>query len=136
MGYVAHVVSTDVEYFCGARSELTRKRGDIVARSPANGVHRKGSFKPGYGFVECELAPAPSSEETLVSVERLGGGRAVALVGNADTRPSGPVTSRKEGQVIVTVLERIGGGFVVELPSEAINSTGRVPVPEKSVKFP
>jgi len=39
------------------------------------------------------------------------------------------------GEVIVTVLRRVEGGFLVELPQEAI-TTGRVRVSEGLVKFP
>ena len=110
-----------------------------MSRSAANGVtHRrtKTRFRPGYGYVECDLAPAPSAEEALVFVDLLGGGRAAALVNNADVRPSGPVRAEIKGEVVVTVLKKVTGGFLVELPNEAINSAGRVPVSENAVKFP
>lgn len=101
-----------------------------------NGVsHKKGSFRPGYGFVRCDLAPAQFEGETLVSIVRLDGGSAVAIVGKGDTRPHGPVNQPTVGDVIVTVIERIDKGFLVELPAEAINSTSRVRVPEARVHF-
>jgi len=110
-----------------------------VGRSAASGVtHRRGQFRPGYGFLTCELAPAPSnsSDEALMFVDRLDGGRVAALVTSADVRTHSPVRSPQQGQVIVTVLQKLTGGFLIELPHEPINSSARVPVPENVVKFP
>jgi len=109
-----------------------------VARVSNGVTHRrpKARFTPGYGFVNCELAPAQSVEETLVVVDRLDGGRAVALVSSGDIRPTGPVTTPTRGKLIVTVVQRLDGGFLIELPHEPLNSPGRVPVPENAVTFP
>lgn len=113
------------------------RKEDAVARVSNGATHRrpKTRFTPGYGFVACELAPAQSHEETLVFVDCLDGFRAAALVSSGDVRPAGPVTAPRKGELIVTVVQRVDRGFLIEL-QQPINSPGRVPVPEKAVTFP
>lgn len=109
----------------------------MASKAVANGVTpRRGQLRPGYGYLTCELAPAPSSDETLMFVDRLGGGRVAALVNRADVRTQGPVRTPQRGEVLVTVLQKVVGGFLIELPSEPINFPARVPVPENAVNFP
>jgi len=106
-----------------------------MAKGTATGAtSRRGQLRPGYGYLTCEVAPAPSRDEALLFFERLGGGRVAALVNSSDIR--GTIGSSQQGQVIVTVLQKLNGGFLVELPREPINYTAKVPVPENAIKFP
>ncbi len=96
---------------------------------------KKKRFRPGFGYLACQLAPAPSESERLVLVDRLDGGRTSAIVNSQEVRPSDPLRGPMPGEVIVTVVGKIERGFLVDLPEDTINSGSKVPVPQQSVKF-
>src|SRR6266545_2447680 len=65
---------------------------------------KKKRFRPGFGYLACQLAPAPSESERLVLVDRLDGGRTSAIVNSQEVRPSDPLRGPIPGEVIVTVV--------------------------------
>lgn len=107
-----------------------------------NGSHtaskkKKGSyFQSGYAYLACEIGPTRFEDECVVYIDRLDGGRSVALASPKEVKVSGTLDQIAKGEALVRVVRRIEGGFVIDPPGESLNSAGRIPVPQNRVRFP
>ncbi len=107
-----------------------------------NGSHtadkkkRGAYFQSGYAYLACDIGPTRFEDERAVYIKRLDGGSTVAIVDPREVTPSDPVENITPGEAVVRVVSRIEGGFLIDPPGESINSAGRVPVPEKIIRFP
>lgn len=103
----------------------------------ATSKKKKGAyFQSGYAYLACDIGPTRFEDERAVYIKRLDGGSTVAIVDPGEVNPSGPVEKITPGEAVVRVVSRIEGGFLIDPPGESINSAGRVPVPEKIIRFP
>ena len=107
-----------------------------MGRGKTNHHKPGGYFRPGYAYLTCEVEPAAFENECFVRVKRLDGTYAAAIIDRMDLKaPTEPLTGRTQGEITVGAVEKIDGGFLVELPEGAINES-RVRVPLESVRFP
>lgn len=109
------------------------------AREMVKGNHtvkKKGYFRPGYAYLSCEIGPTRFKDECAVYIDRLDGGRSVALASPKEVKVSGTLDEITEGEAVVRVVRQIEGGFVIDPPGESLNSAGRIPVRQDKVRFP
>lgn len=97
---------------------------------------KEAYFRPGYAYLNCEIGPTRFEDECVVYIDRLDGGRSIALASPKEVEVSGTLDQITKGEALVRVVRRIQGGFVIDPPGESLNSAGRIPVPQNRVRFP
>ena len=106
-----------------------------------NGSHiaskkkKVGHFRSGYAYLICDIGPTRFEDECVVYIDRLDGGRSVALASPKEVEVSGTLDQITKGKALVRVVRRIEGGFVIDPPGESLNSAGRIPVSQDKVRF-
>lgn len=107
-----------------------------TAKRSSNHTTKKGDyFRPGYAYLSCEIGPTRFEGECAVYIDRLDGGRTVALASPKEVKVSGTLDKITKGEALIRVVRQIEGGFIIDPPGETVNSGGRIPVPQIAVRF-
>ena len=104
-------------------------------RRSAKSAKKKEYFRSGYAYLACQIAPTRFEGERVVYIDRLDGGRTVAITDPGEVEPKTRTDKIIPGEAVVRVVRRIEGGFIIDPPGEAVNSGGRIAVPENAVRF-
>lgn len=114
------------------KTQPGKTRGNHTASKKKGGAY----FRSGYAYLNCEIGPTRFQDECVVYIDRLDGGRSVALASPEEVKVSGTLDKVIKGEAVVRVVRRIEGGFVIDPPGESLNSAGRIPVAQGKVRFP
>lgn len=114
------------------------RKGWNASTSRATQSPKKGEFfRSGYAYLTCSIGPTRFDDECAVYIDRLDGGKTVAIANPQEVRGvEPPLDQITQGEAVVRVVERIPGGFLIDPPGESLNSAGRVPVKENAIRFP